>query len=185
MRIPRNLQTDQDHISRFLAALGGASLEVRNNKRAKAKFFLLAHKFIKDYIDEGFFRKEEVLIKILMDGGFPPDQGPVAAMRSDQKKCREAAETLLHTATAWQGGDEVVRTEVGWASHEYSTTLRQHLDRLKSLIYPLVEQILPIEAEEKVTEEIRAIVFEGPLKDGIEKYVKLLEELEGEYSDWK
>jgi hypothetical protein len=48
-----------------------------------------------------------------------------------------------------------------------------------------VEQLLPIEAEEKVTEEIRGIVFKGPLKDGIEKYVKLLEELEGEYSDWK
>lgn len=185
MRIPRNLQTDQDHINRFLTALGGASLEVRTNKRAKAKFFILAHEFIKDYIDEGFFRKEEVIIKILVDGGFPPDQGPVAALRSDQKKCREAAEALLNTATIWQNGDASIRSEVGWSAHEYSTTLRQHLERLKSLIYPLVEQTLPIEAEERVTADIRAIVFEGGLKDGIEKYVKLIEELEGEYSDWK
>jgi hypothetical protein len=48
-----------------------------------------------------------------------------------------------------------------------------------------VEQTLPIEAEEKVTADIKSIVFEGGLKDGPEKYVKLIEELEAEYSDWK
>ncbi len=185
MRVPRNLQTDQDHINRFLAALGGASLEVRTNKRARANFFIRAHEFIKDYVDEGFFRKEDVIIKILVEGGFPADQGPVAAIRSDQKKSREAAETMLNSATQWQNGDNGIRSEVGWASHEYSSIMRAHLDRLKSLIYPLIEQTLPIEAEDKVTEEIKAIVFEGGLKDGIEKYVKLIEELEGEYKDWK
>jgi hemerythrin-like domain-containing protein len=185
MRIPRNLRTDQDHIARFLTVLGGASVEARNNKRAKAKLFILAHGFITDYIDEGFFRKEEVIIKILEDGGFPSDQGPIAAMRSDQKRSRAAAETLINTANIWQAGDESIRTEVGWASSEYTTTIRQHLERLKTLIYPLVEQTLPIEAEEKVSEEIKGIVFEGGLKDGTEKYVKLIEELEGEFSDWK
>ena len=185
MRIPRNLQTDQDHINRFLAVLGGASLEVRTNKRAKAKFFILAHKFIKDYIEDGFFRKEEVIIKILIEGGFPDQQGPVGALRSDHKKCREDAEVLLDAATAWQNGDEGARSEVGWSSHEYTSTMRQHFERLKSLIFPLVEQTLPIEAEETVSQEIRGIAFEGGLKDGVEPYVKLIGELEEEYKDWK
>ncbi len=185
MRIPRNLQTDQDHISRFLVVLGGASVEVRTNKRAKAKLFILAHQFIKDYIDEGFFRKEEVLINILEEGGFPLNQGPIAALLADQKKSREAAVVLIETANAWQAGDASVRSEVGWASSEYTSTMRQHLERLKTLIYPLVEQTIPIEAEEKVSEDIRGIVFEGGLKDGVEKYVKLIEELEAEYTDWK
>ena len=185
MRIPRNLQTDQDHINRFLTILGGASVEVRNNKRAKAKLFISAHEIIKDYIDEGFFRKEEVLIKILEDGGFPSDQGPIGAMRSDQKKSREVADTLIETANVWQAGDASIRGEVGWASNEYTSTMRQHMERLKSLIYPLIEQTLPIEAEEKVTEEIKGIVFEGGLKDGVAKYAKLIEELEEEFNDWK
>lgn len=185
MRIPRNLQTDQDHIARFLTVLGGASVEVRNNKRAKAKLFILAHQFIKDYIDEGFFKKEEVIIKILEEGGFPTDQGPIGAMRADQKKSREVAEALIDTATIWQAGDETIRSEVGWASSEYTSIMRQHIERLKTLIYPLVEQTLPMEAEETVSHEIKNIVFEGGLKDGVEKYVKLIHELEEEYSDWK
>jgi hemerythrin-like domain-containing protein len=185
MRIPKNLQTDQDHITRFLTVLGGASVEVRNNKRAKAKFFISAYEFMKDYIDEGFFKKEEILIKILEDGGFPPTQGPVGAMRSDQKKSRDVSETLLETANAWQAGDAGVRGEVGWAANEYTSTMRQHMERLKTLIYPLIEQTIPMEGEEKVSEEIRGIVFEGGLKDGVAKYVKLIEELEEEFNDWK
>jgi hemerythrin-like domain-containing protein len=185
MRVPRNLQTDQDNIARFLTTLGGASTEVRTNKRAKAKFFLRAHEFIKDYIDEGFFRKEEVIISILEDGGFPLDSGPIGAIRSDQKKCRQSAQAMLDAVTIWQDGNEKIRPEVGSVSHEYTSTLRQHMERLKNLIYPLVDQTMPIEAEEKVTEEIKSITFEGGLKDGVEKYVKLIQELEEEYADWK
>jgi hemerythrin-like domain-containing protein len=185
MRVPRNLQTDQDHIARFLTVLGGASMEVRANRRAKANLFINAHLFIKDYIDEGFFKKEEVLIKILEEGGFPLDSGPIGAMRTDQKKSREAAEALLETTNAWQAGDEKIRSEVGWASSEYTSVMRQHIDRLKSLIYPLIEQTLPMEAEETVSAEIKSIVFEGGLKDGLEKYVKLIQEMEEELGDWK
>lgn len=185
MRVPRNLQSDQDHIARFLTVLGGASLEVRTNRRAKANLFIKAHTFIKDYIDEGFFRKEEVIIKILEEGGFPVNEGPIFAIRTDQKKSREAAEALLETVNAWQAGDEHVRSEVGWASSEFTNAMRQHIERLKSLIYPLVEQTLPMEAEEKVSAEIKSIVFEGGLKDGVEKYVKLIQEMEEEFEDWK
>jgi len=151
----------------------------------KSKFFILAHTFIKEYIDEGFFRKEDVIINILLDGGFSEGQGPVGNLRSDQKKCREDAETMLNAATSWQDGDESFRSEVGWSSHEYTSTMRQHLERLKTLIYPLIEQTLPMEAEEKVTEEIKAITFEGGLKDGAGKYIKIIEELEEEFKDWK
>ncbi|MCC7117408.1 MAG: hypothetical protein IT310_02695 [Anaerolineales bacterium] len=183
--MPRNLQTDQEQIARFLNVLGGASLEVRTNKRAKAKFFLQAHTFIQDYIQAGFFRKEEVLINILIDGGFSDTQGPVGTLRADQKNCAENAESIAGAATAWQNGDESARADVGWAAHEYSSTLRQHLERLKTLIYPLIEQTLPMEAEEKVTEDIKAIVFEGGLKDGAEKYIQIIHELEEEFKDWK
>jgi hypothetical protein len=106
MRVPRNLQTDQDLIARFLGVLGGASLEVRTNKRAKAKFFIASYAFIKDFINEGFFRKEEVIINILVEGGFPTNQGPVGGLRTDQTKSQENADTMLKAAHAWLNGDE-------------------------------------------------------------------------------
>jgi hemerythrin-like domain-containing protein len=185
MRIAKNLRADQENIKRFLAALGGGSVVLGTSKLARPSFFIYAHTFIREYIEEGFFKKEEYLMKALEDGGFPPNEGPVGSIRSDQKKCREAAALMLDAAKQWQTGDERARAEVGWATSEYTTTVRAHLDRLKNLIFPLLEQTITIEDEHKVSEGINNIVFEGNLKEGTEKYVKLVETLEEELSDWK
>ncbi len=185
MRISKNLRADQENINRFLTALGGASVILSSNKYARPKFFISAYTFIKEYIEEGFFVKEEVLIKTLEEGGFPLDEGPIHSMRNDHKKSNEAAEHLLNAAKQWQSGDEEARVEVGWATSVYTTAIRQHLERLKNLIFPLLEQTITIDDEHKVSEGINGIVFEGNIKHGTEKYMKLLEELEDELSDWR
>jgi hemerythrin-like domain-containing protein len=185
MRITKSLRADQDNIKRLITALSGASIEVRSNKRAKPKFFITAHEFIVEYVDEGFFKKEEILIKVLEDGGFPLDKGPIGSILADQQKSHEVRETLLKATKQWEAGDEGIRIEVGWASSEYASTLRQHLERFKSLIFPLLEQTISIDDEDKISDSINSIVFEGKLKDGTEKYAKMLDELEEELSDWK
>jgi hemerythrin-like domain-containing protein len=185
MRISKNLRVDQENINRFLAALGGAAVILSSNKYARPNFFIAAHTFIVEYIAEGFFRKEEVLIQTLEEGGFPLDEGPIHAIRTDHKKCQEAAELMLTSVKLWQSGDDDARVEVGWATSVYTTALRQHLERLKNLIFPLLEQTITIDDEHKVSEGINGIVFEGNLKHGTAKYVKLIEELEDELSDWR
>jgi hemerythrin-like domain-containing protein len=185
MRISKNLRSDQENISRFVAALGGGSVILSATKHARPNFFILAHSFIRDYIEDGFFKKEELLIKVLEEGGFPPEGGPIGAILSDQKKSREAAELLINAATQWQSGDEIARSEVGWAASQYTSAIREHLDRLKNLIFPLLEQTISVDDEHKVSEEINKIVFDGGLKGGAEKYVKLIASLEDELSDWR
>ncbi|MBK8619702.1 MAG: hypothetical protein IPN96_21990 [Anaerolineales bacterium] len=44
------------------------------------------------------------MIKILEEGGFPTESGPINAMLNDQKKSREAAEVLINAAKQWQAG---------------------------------------------------------------------------------
>jgi hemerythrin-like domain-containing protein len=185
MRIAKNLRADQETIVRFLAALGGGSVVLGTSKLARPSFFIYAYTFIKEYIEEGFFKKEEFLMKALEDGGFPPDDGPVGMMRNDQKKCREAAALMLGAAKQWQAGDEHARAEVGWGTSEYTSTVRAHLDRLKNRIFPLLEQTITTEEEYKVSEGINNIVFEGNLKEGTERYIKMIEALEDQLSDWK
>lgn len=185
MRITRYLRDDQESIKRFIAVLGSGSVMLSTSKRARPGFFIFAYKFIKEFIEAGFFKKEELLIRALMHGGFPADDGPIAAMRNDQKKSHEAAEVIYDAAKHWQAGDEVARSEVGWAASDYTTTLRQHLERLKNLIFPLLEQTISIEDEHKVSEGMNKIIFEGSLKEGTEQYIKLIEELEDELNDWK
>jgi hemerythrin-like domain-containing protein len=105
-------------------------------------------------------------------------------MRSEQERSREAAEHLVKAAKAWQAGEKGARAEVGWAASEYTSTLRQHLDRLKNLIYPLLEQNISPEDEIKVAEGINNIVFESSMKNEPDKYTKLIETLDDELSDW-
>lgn len=186
MRVTKNLRPDQELIMRFLDVFGGGAAVLGSNKHARPGFFLFASTFIQEYIDASFFKKEELLLAALEDEGFPGDVGPVGAMHTEQKKCREAAGTLVNAAKAWQAGEQDARADVGWAASEFSSTLRQHMDRLKNLIFPLLEQNLTPESEHRIAEGFNNILFEGTMKnDQPEKYLKLVETLEEELSDWK
>jgi hemerythrin-like domain-containing protein len=185
MRLSKALKNDQEIITRFITALGSGSVALSNSKLPRPDFFIIAHTFVKEFIEEGFFKKEEVLIKVLDEGGFPPDSGPIAAIRTDQKKASNAAQSMLNAAKQWEAGDHVARSETGWATGEVTATVRQHLERLKSLILPLIEQTISVDEEHNVSEEINSLVFEGALKNGTEKYIKLIEQLEEKLSDWK
>jgi len=185
MRIEKSFRTDQETIIRFLDVLGGAAAILSGNKHAGPGFFIFAHTFIQEFIEESFFKKEALLAKALEDNGFPTDDGPLGALLVEQKKSHEAAEHLLSASKGWQGGDEEARVEVGWAASEYTATLRQHMDRLKNLVFPLLEQNISPDDEHKISEGLNTIAFENSMKGEADKYTKLIESLEDELSDWK
>lgn len=185
MRITRSLRPDQELITRFLDVFGRASVILGSGKGARPGFFIFAHTFIHEYVEDVFFRKEELLVRALRDAGFPSDDGPVEAIHTAQKKSRETAELLLNAAKAWQSGDEDARVGVSWASSEYSSVIRQHMDRLKNLIFPLLEQNLTPEDEHRIAEGFNNMAFEGMMNSDSDKFVKLIETLEEECSDWR
>ena len=184
MRITKSLKGDQEILKRYLDVLGGGSVALSNNKLAQPGFFISAHRFIQEYIEEGFFKKEELLIKALEGGGFPSDEGPVAVMKSDQLKCHEAAGQMIAAAKLWHAGDEIARSEMGWAISEFTNTLRQHLEKVRNLIIPLIEQSFSIDEEQKIGEEVNA-VFKTVTKSEQEKSIQQVEALEEELSDWR
>jgi hemerythrin-like domain-containing protein len=185
MLITKNYRVDQEIILRFLDVLGGGLAVLSSNKKARPGFFIVAHTFIQEFVEESFFKKEALLIKALQDNGFPIDDGPVGTMLAEQVKSHDAAEHMLSAAKGWQGGDEEARGEVGWATSEVTSTLRQHLERLKSRIFPLLEQNISPDDEHKISEGLNTIAFELSSKGDAEKYIKLIVSLEDELSDWK
>lgn len=185
MRIARKLSSDQETIQRFLAVLGGAMVELGSNRFARPEFFIQAHTFITEYIEGRFFKKEELLIETLEDVGFPPDDGPIGFLRNEQMKSHHAAQHMFQAAQGWQRGDGQARVEVGWAASEYTSTIRQHLTRLKTLIFPLLEQNIPIEEEHKLADRVDKMILNGDLQTDAEKYSNLIVTLEEELSDWR
>ncbi len=182
MSIIKNLRPDQDIIKRYLGILGTGSASLGNNKRAQAGFFITAHAFIDGYIEQSLFKKEEILIKALEDGGFPAGSGPVGNMRSDQEKSRKEAELIITAANLWQGGDEAAKGELGWALGSYTTTLKTHMERIKTLIIPLLEQTLSLEDEDKLVGGLDVIGFDIDLT---KKFTQQIEALEEEIGDWR
>ncbi len=185
MRFEKSFRSDQDVILRFLDALGGGAAILSGSKKARPGFFIFAHTFIHEFVEENFFKKEALLIRALVDNGFPPDDGPAGAMLTAQKKSREAGEHMLNAAKGWQAGDEEARVEVGWAASEYTSTMRQHLNHIKNLIFPLLEQNISPEDEHRISEGLNTIAFENSLKGDADKYVKLIESLEDELREWR
>lgn len=87
--------------------------------------------------------------------------------------------------TEFDPADAVVTVRVNGQMRQMASTLRGHLDRLKTRIFPLLEQNMSPEDEHKISEGLNAIVFENSLKGDADKYVKLVQSLEDELSDWK
>lgn len=185
MRIEKSFRSDQDVILRFLDALGGGAAILSGSRKARPGFFIFAHTFVREFVEENFFKKEDLLVRALEDNGFPADDGPVGAIVAAQKKSREAGEHMLSAAKGWQAGDEEARVEVGWAASEYTSTLRQHIERLKNLIFPLLEQNISPEDEHRISEGLNTIAFENSLKGDADKYMKLIESLEDELGEWR
>jgi hemerythrin-like domain-containing protein len=185
MRIEKSFRADAEFIQRFLDVLGGGAAVLSGNKRAGPGFFIVAHTFIREYIEAGFFRKEGLLVDALVNNGFPPDEGPAGAILAAQKKSREAGEHLLSAAKGWQAGDEDARVEVGWAASEYTSTMRPHLAQLKNLVFPLLDQNVTPEDEHRISEGLNTLTFENNLRGDADKFTKLIESLEDELGDWK
>jgi hypothetical protein len=59
------------------------------------------------------------------------------------------------------------------------------MDRLKNLIFPLLEQNLTPENEHKIAEGFNNVIFAGSMKDSPGKYLELVENLEEELKTWK
>ncbi|MBN8655181.1 MAG: hypothetical protein J0M11_05530 [Anaerolineae bacterium] len=186
MRIAKHFRKDQETLQRFLDVFGGGSAMLGGgNKNVQPGFFIHGSTFIHEYVDGSFFRKEELLMKVLEDAGFPVNSGVVGNMKDEHVKCKQAADLLSKAASDWQGGDAGAKIEVGWAASEYTSTLRQNLDRLKNLVFPLLDQNISPEDEPTILEGLNQIALENNKEVEAGKYIKLLETLEEELSDWK
>lgn len=185
MRIIRVLKADQDLVAHFLAVLGRGLTVAGHSNAARPGFFIFAGKFIRGYLEPQYFRKEDVFLKALEDCGFAGDEGPVGNMRQEHEKSRRISETLFRAAKDWQGGDESGRAEVIFTTSEYTDLMRHHFDRLKNLIYPLLEQSVPVEAEENIAEDLNHIAFEDTEAGSVDEYIKMVQMLEDEVKEWE
>ncbi len=185
MRVANVLTDEQALVTRFLAVLGRGLVIAGRGKAARPGFFIYACNFIQEYLEPEYLPKEEVLLKGLEDCGFAPDEGPVGNMRHEQARSREISKMLFEAAKDWQAGNEDGRADVVWATSEYSELMHHHFERLKNLIYPLLDQSLTPLDEQKIAEQLNLIEFADRDRQDPDKYKKIVKMLEDEVKDWE
>ena len=185
MRIAKILNLEQELVTRFLAVLGSGLVVAGHSKAARPGFFIFASNFIREYLEPEYFRKENVLLQALENSGFSPDEGPVGVTRREYEKSREISNILFEAAKSWQAGDEGGRAEVIWATSEYTALMRRHFERLRNLIYPLLEQSITPEGEQRIAEDLNLIAFADREAASPDKYSKIIDMLQEEVGDWQ
>lgn len=185
MKATKILRNEQELIDRFLAVFGQGAVNAAQNRPVQPGFFIYAGSFIKEFIEDGYFKKEDVLLKTLEENGMASDSGPLQHMFHEVTLSKEMSSEILAAARQWQAGDIDGRNSIVWASSSYTSMLRQHIDRCRTIIFPLAEQIVPPDDQYKIAEAFNHIVFEGSELHPLEHYEKIVATLEDEADDWK
>jgi hemerythrin-like domain-containing protein len=185
MKATKILQNEQALIEKFLAAFALGATSAAQNRPVKPGFFIYAANFINGFIEGSYFKKEEALLKSLEENGLTSEHGPLAAMFNEIKHSHDLSRDMLSAARQWQEGDADGRTELVWTASTYTSVLRQHIDRARSMIFPLAEQLISVDEQYKIAEAFNHIVFEGIEVKPMEQYEKMIVELQNEADEWK
>lgn len=185
MRIRKALRADQEFTARFLAVLGKGLVIAAQSKLGQPDFFVLAARFINEFIEPGYFRKEELLLDGLEACGFPPDHGPLGNMRAGHRKSQEISRLLSAAAHEWQGGDQASRADVIWATSEYTAMMHEHFALLMNLIFPLLEQSLNLEEEQQLAEKVHNLGSAEAYPAAYDEYRRVIDAMEDEVGDWR
>lgn len=119
------------------------------------------------------------------ESGLGSDSGPLQRMFEEITASQKMSSELLDAARQWQAGDIDGRNGIIWTTSSYTTLLRQHIERSRSIIFPLAEQVIPPDEQYKIAEAYNHIVFDASEIHPFEHYEKIVTALEEESDDWK
>lgn len=185
MKAIRILRHEQELIDRFLAVFGLGAVKAAQNKPVQPGFFIHGCGFIKEFIEGSYFKKEQVLFNAMEESGLGTDSGPLQRMFEEITASQKMSSELLDAARQWQAGDVDGRNGIIWTTSSYITLLRQHIERSRSIIFPLAEQVIPPDEQYKIAEAYNHIVLEESEIHPFEHYEKIVADLEDESDDWK
>lgn len=185
MKATKLLRNDQELIERFLAVFGQGAVSAAQNKPVQPGFFIYGCSFIKEFIEGYYFKKERVLLETMEANGLSADSGPLQHMLEEIEQSQTMSEDILAAARYWQAGNIEGRNDIVWMTSGYTSMLRQHIERSRSILFPLAEQIIPPEEQYKIAEAYNRIAFEEGQQHPPEHYEKIVAALKEESEDWK
>ena len=134
--------------------------------------------FIKDFADGCHHGKEEhILFSSMVEAGFPSDGGPIAVMLMEHEEGRALVGELSELARQeepWSADD---RQRLANAAHGYGNLLRQHIHKEDAILYPMAEQRLPPNIQDRISAECESFEVHKAESGEHERLHRLADEL--------
>lgn len=171
----------QEHrvIERVLAAMQTAMQRATSDQQLQPTFFLDAVEFIQGYADAYHHAKEEgVLFKEMEAQGFPTEGGPIAVMLSEHEQARAYTGAMKSAAERWDGGEASARSEVTHNAQGYVSLLSDHIYKEDNILYPMADQLLSPEDQERMAETFREMEGTATSDGSLTRFLAIVDRLE-------
>jgi hemerythrin-like domain-containing protein len=136
--------------------------------------------FIRHFADHCHHAKEEdQLFALMCQRGFSTEQGPIAAMLEEHQRGRFHARAMREAVAQYAGGDVSAVRQFAAHAHAYSSLLTAHIIKEDFILYPMAQQALNAEDEERLVDD-----FDKVAADNVghyERYLQVAAELGEEY----
>ncbi len=113
--------------------------------------------FIRGFADAYHHGKEEDILFVAMgEHGFPRDMGPIPVMLHEHDRGRSLVSVLnglAQQSTTWSTED---RDKLARTVREFSTLLRQHIQKEDQILYPMADARLPEPVKEEMFRRFQA-----------------------------
>ncbi len=179
MKATEILMEEHGVIERVLTSLEKAAKRLSIGQPVPGDFFIKSAEFIKGFADGCHHKKEEgVLFPALSANGLPSGEGPVAVRLAEHEEGRGLAAAIREGAERLQAGDQAAASLVVQSALEYVMLLRQHIEKENQILFPMADQVIPVERQQQLTEAFDHIEHEETGEGVHEKYLGIAAELE-------
>ncbi len=181
MEATKILMDEHRVIERVLTALQVAAERVSRGEEMRPAFFVDAALFIKNFADGCHHNKEEgVLFNAMNEAGMPTEGGPIGVMLAEHEQGRLFTREMKDAAQKWEAGDLSARAAVVQNALGYVALLRQHINKEDNILFPMADRVIPLERQQRVTEDFERIEVEETGAGVHDKYLALADVLEKE-----
>jgi len=172
------LMEEHTLILQALDALERKIAQVESGAPADRAYFEKAVEFLRTFADKCHHGKEEnLLFKTMVEEiGMPRHGGPIAVMLSEHELGRSLIRGIADGAAAL-GKDPAAAKQVIESGRAYIQLLRGHIDKENTILFPMADQFMGPEDQERLSAEFVRFEAEETGAGVHEASLRLLEEL--------
>ena len=176
-RKPRSCSRDEHRvIERVLAVVAKSRLTGGESLDCWRK----ALDFFSHFADQcHHFKEEQVLFPAMEERGIPRDEGPIGTMLMEHEEGRNYVRTMIAAMTLVEAKNEAAKETLLDNAKAYLRLLREHIQKEDEILFRIADDVIPADEQKELLRSFEEHEAKEMGTGVHEKYLKIVQELEG------